>query len=154
VKVAALVMVLLVVAHGSLCVWKGGGALLADGLRAGGRGALQLVPLLAAVFLLVAAWLSDAAGARGLVVAWVAGALTPGGGPVGLPLAAALMRSGAGIGVVVTYVTSMSLLSFVRVPLELGTYGEQLTVLRVLSCVLLPPIAGVVARLLGTVMGW
>jgi uncharacterized membrane protein YraQ (UPF0718 family) len=28
----------------------------------------------------VAAWFSDAAGARGILIAWVAGALTPGGG--------------------------------------------------------------------------
>jgi uncharacterized membrane protein YraQ (UPF0718 family) len=165
VKAAAFAMVVLVVALGAFCVWKGGVALLGEGLRASGRGALQLVPLLAVVFLLgglvevllpretVAAWLSDAAGLRGILVAWVAGALTPGGGPVGLPLAAALLRSGAGIGVVVTYVTSMSLLSFVRVPLELGIYGERLTLFRVVSCVLLPPIAGALARLLATLLG-
>jgi uncharacterized membrane protein YraQ (UPF0718 family) len=164
-KAATVVMVLLVVGLGAFCVWKGGVSLLGEGLRASGRGALQLVPLLAVVFLLaglvevllpremVAAWLSDAAGLRGILVAWVAGALTPGGGPVGLPLAAALLRSGAGIGVVVTYVTSMSLLSFVRVPLELGIYGERLTLFRMLSCILLPPIAGALARLLGALLG-
>jgi len=156
-------MALLVIALGAVCLWKGGVALLGEGLRAGGKGALQLVPLLAVVFLLagfaevllpratVAAWLSDAAGMRGLLIAWVAGALTPGGGPVGLPLAAALMRSGAGVGVLVTYVTSMSLLSFVRVPLELGTYGVRLTVLRVMSSVVLPLLAGVTAQFFSTV---
>jgi uncharacterized membrane protein YraQ (UPF0718 family) len=159
-KIAALVMAVLVLTLGGVCLWRGGTALLGEGLRAGGRGALQLVPLLAVVFLLagfvevllpraaVAAWLSDAAGIRGLFIAWVAGALTPGGGPVGLPLAAALMRSGAGVGVLVTYVTSMSLLSFVRVPLELGTYGPRLTVLRVASSVVLPLVAGATAQLL------
>jgi uncharacterized membrane protein YraQ (UPF0718 family) len=157
-------MALVVVVLGALCVWKGGVALLGEGLRAGSRGALQLVPLLAVVFLLagfaevllpratVAAWLSDAAGVRGLVIAWVAGALTPGGGPVGLPLAAALMRAGAGVGVLVTYVTSMSLLSFVRVPLELGTYGIRLTLLRVVSSVALPLIAGATAQLVSAVV--
>jgi uncharacterized membrane protein YraQ (UPF0718 family) len=163
VRVAAVVMAAVVLALGGVCVWKGGVSLLVDGLRAGGRGALTLVPLLAVVFLLagfaevllprevVAKWLSDAAGPRGLFVAWVAGVLTPGGGPVGLPLAAALMRSGAGIGVLVTYVTSMSLLSFVRVPLELGIYGTRLTALRVASSVVLPLMAGVIAQFLGSV---
>jgi hypothetical protein len=47
----------------------------------------------------------------------------------------------------------MSLLSFVRVPLELGTYGERVTFFRVVSCVLLPPIAGVVARIIGAALG-
>jgi uncharacterized membrane protein YraQ (UPF0718 family) len=163
-RIAAAVMAVLVILLGALCVWRGGVALLGEGLRAGGRGALQLVPLLAVVFLLagfaevllpraaIAAWLSDAAGVRGLLIAWVAGALTPGGGPVGLPLAAALMRSGAGVGVLVTYVTSMSLLSFVRVPLELGTYGPRLTVLRVMSSVVLPLIAGATAQFFSAVV--
>jgi hypothetical protein len=74
-RVAAVVLAVVVVALAALCVWKGGTALLGQGLRAGGRGALRLVPLLAVVFLLagfaelllpravVAAWLSDAAGA-------------------------------------------------------------------------------------------
>jgi uncharacterized membrane protein YraQ (UPF0718 family) len=162
-RIAAVVMGLVVVALGALCLWRGGIALLGEGLRAGGRGALQLVPLLAVVFLLagfaevllpratVAAWLSDAAGPRGLLVAWVLGALTPGGGPVGLPLAAALMRAGAGAGVLVTYVTSMSLLSFVRVPLELGIYGTRLTVLRVTSSLVLPLIAGATAQFFSSV---
>jgi uncharacterized membrane protein YraQ (UPF0718 family) len=155
---AAVVMAAVVIALGALCVWRGGLTLLSEGLRAAGQAALQLVPLLAVVFLLagfaevllpratVAAWLSDAAGMRGLLIAWVAGALTPGGGPVGLPLAAALMRSGAGVGVLVTYVTSMSLLSFVRVPLELGTYGSRLTLLRIASSLVLPLIAGMTAQ--------
>ncbi|HMJ57334.1 MAG TPA: hypothetical protein VK540_34930 [Polyangiaceae bacterium] len=163
-RIAAAVMAVLVVLLGALCVWRGGVALLGEGVRAGGRGALPLVPLLAVVFLLagfaevllpratIAAWLSDAAGVRGLLIAWVAGALTPGGGPVGLPLAAALMRSGAGVGVLVTYVTSMSLLSFVRVPLELGTYGPRLTMLRVMSSVVLPLIAGATAQFFSAVV--
>lgn len=159
-RIAAVVMIAITIALGGYCVWKGGLALLTDGLRAGGRGALPLVPLLVVIFLLagfvevlvprdlVARWLSDAAGLRGLLVAWVAGVITPGGGPVGLPIAAALIRAGAGVGVVVTYVTSMSLLSFVRVPLEIGIYGPRLTALRVASCVVLPLLAGAIAQLL------
>jgi hypothetical protein len=45
-------MIGLVTTLGALCAWKSGLALLADGLRAGGRGALQLVSLRAVVFLL------------------------------------------------------------------------------------------------------
>jgi uncharacterized membrane protein YraQ (UPF0718 family) len=161
VKAAVAVILLLAVALVALTAVKGGPALVQDGLRASGRGALQLVPLLAVVILLsgfvevllpratVAAWLSDAAGLRGLVVAWIAGVLTPGGGPVGLPLAAALQRSGAGAGVLVTYVTSMSLLSFIRVPLELGILGGRLTALRFVSNLLLPLLAGGLVLLLG-----
>jgi uncharacterized membrane protein YraQ (UPF0718 family) len=160
-KAMVVVMVSLAAALVILAAVKGGPALVQEGLRASGRGALPLVPLLAVVFLLagfvevllprdtVAAWLSDAAGVRGLLIAWVAGLLTPGGGPVGLPLAAALQRAGAGAGVLVTYVTSMSLLSFVRLPLEIGIYGARLTGLRVLSNLFLPLLAGGLALLLG-----
>ena len=159
-KIAALVMAVLSAVLAALAYGRGGAPLVNEGLRLGWQGARQLLPLLVIMFLLtgftevllpratVSAWLSDAAGARGYVVAWIAGVLTPGGGPVGLPLAAALQRSGAGVGVLVTYVTSMSLLSFVRVPLELGTYGGRLTALRFGATVLLPPVAGATAALI------
>jgi hypothetical protein len=51
-KIAAVVMAAAVALLGGLCLWKGGATLLVDGLRAGGRGAMQLVPLLIIVFLL------------------------------------------------------------------------------------------------------
>jgi uncharacterized membrane protein YraQ (UPF0718 family) len=164
-RAAAVVMALVAVALGGLCFYKGGTPLLTEGLKGGARSMVQLVPLLAVVFLLtgfaevllpkevVSAWLSDEAGPRGLLVALAAGVLTPGGGPIGLPLAAALLRAGAGSGVLVTYLTSMSLLSFVRVPMEIGIYGLRLTVLRIASCALLPLAAGGIAQLLTRVVG-
>lgn len=163
-RAAAILMVLLVALLGGLCYSRGGAALLLSGLKGGARGMLQLLPLLLVVFLLtgfievllpratVAAWLSDSAGVRGLMLAWVAGALTPGGGPIGLPLAAALLHAGAGFGVLVTYLTSMSLLSFVRVPMEVGIYGLRLTLLRIGSSLFLPLLAGGLAQLLGRVL--
>lgn len=90
-------------------------------------------------------WLGDAAGARGIGLAWVAGALTPGGGPIGLPLAAALSRAGASTPVVLTYVLSLSSLSLIRLPLEWGILGGRLTAMRWLACLLVPPAAGLVA---------
>lgn len=160
-RAAAILMVLIAVLLGGLCYSRGGAALVLTGLKGGGRGMLQLLPLLLVVFVLtglvevllprstVAAWLSDSSGVRGLGLAWLAGALTPGGGPIGLPLAAALLRSGAGLGVLVTYLTSMSLLSFVRLPMEIGIYGLRLTVLRVVSSLFLPLVAGSIAQLIG-----
>jgi uncharacterized membrane protein YraQ (UPF0718 family) len=157
-KAAAVVMLILVLVLGGLAYARGGTALLGEGLRAGGKGLAQLFPVLVVMMLLtgfvevllprdvVARWLSDASGPRGLGVAWLAGVLTPGGGPVGLPIAATLMRQGAGWGVLVTYLTSMSLLSFVRIPLELGIYGPRLTVMRVVSSLVLPLLAGVTAQ--------
>ncbi len=162
-RLAAVVMAALVVTLAALTYARGGNRLVLEGLHASGRSMLSLLPILLVVFVLtgfvevllprelVARWLSDEAGPRGLAVALVAGALTPGGGPVGLPLAAALLRAGAGVGVLVTYLTSMSLLSFVRVPMELGIYGARLTALRMASSLVLPLIAGGLAQLLSTV---
>lgn len=96
----------------------------------------------------VARWFGEASGVRGILLAWVAGILTPGGGPIGLTLVAALARQGASTPVVLTYLVSLSTLSLMRMPLEVGILGGRLTLLRVLSCVLLPPLVGFGARLL------
>ncbi|QRO02125.1 hypothetical protein JRI60_25490 [Archangium violaceum] len=160
-KTALIIMGVLLLGVVGLAAWRGGWPLVSEGLKRGGRESVTLLPLLVVVFVLtgfvqvllprelVAHWLSDEAGLRGIAVAWVAGALTPGGGPIGMPLAAALVRSGAGLGVVVTYLTSLSLLSFIRLPMEVAMYGGRLTGLRLLISLLLPPVAGLLAHALG-----
>ena len=158
-KIAAIIFVLLAVGLGIACYARGGMALVSDGLRAGVRGIGPLLPMLVVIVLLVgfievllpretvAKWLSDESGLRGLGVAWAAGVLTPGGGPIGLPIVAMLLRAGAGAGVLVTYLTSIALLSFVRIPLELGIYGLRLTLVRIASTAILPFLAGGLALL-------
>jgi uncharacterized membrane protein YraQ (UPF0718 family) len=160
-KTAMIIMGVMLMGVVGLAAWRGGWPLVSEGLTRGGRESVTLLPLLVVVLLLtgfvqvllprelMANWLSDEAGWRGIGVAWVAGALTPGGGPIGMPLAAALVRSGAGLGVVITYLTSLSLLSFIRLPMEIALYGGRLTTLRVLTALVLPPVAGLVAQVLG-----
>lgn len=96
----------------------------------------------------VARWLGEASGLRGIGIAWVAGILTPGGGPIGLTLVAAVARQGASVPVILTYLVSLSTLSLIRLPLEVGILGGRVATLRVLSCLLLPPLVGLGARLL------
>lgn len=157
-RAAVVVLVLLTLALAVVCYVRGGTALLLDGLRTGLRGMGPLLPMLLVISPLVgftevllpratiATWLSDSSGWRGLGLAFLLGLVTPGGGPIGLPIAAALLRAGAGVGVVVTFLSSLALLSFVRIPLELGIYGLRLTVIRILSCLPLPFLAGLVAQ--------
>jgi uncharacterized membrane protein YraQ (UPF0718 family) len=152
-------LLLLVLILGGVARWRGPEVFEA-GLKSGGGQLLQFLPILAAAFLVmgfmdallpqetVRRWMSDAAGWRGIGIAWLAGALTPAGGIVGMPLAAGLYRSGAGLGVIVTYLTSLSLLSFLRVPLEVGFYGARLTASRLVVSLLLPPLAGLIAQVL------
>lgn len=92
-------------------------------------------------------WLGEASGARGIAIAWIAGVLTPGGGPIGLPLVVAVARQGASTPVLLTYLVSLSTLSLIRLPLEVGILGGRLAGLRVAACVLLPPLVGFGARL-------
>ncbi|MDC0719054.1 hypothetical protein [Nannocystis bainbridge] len=131
-----------------------------DGLQRSGRTFLTMMPILVVAFLLagmaeallpadfVERWLSDAAGPRGHLLAWIAGALTPGGGLLGMPLAAGLLKAGAGVGVLVTYLTSMALLPILRLPMEVGIYGARLAALRVAASCLLPFAAGATAQLI------
>lgn len=101
---------------------------------------------------LVTTWLSDAAGWRGMVLAWVAGMLTPGGGIIGLPMVAAMYRAGVGLSVLITYATAFFTLPLLRMPIEVGFYGWRITALRWAVSLAFPFIAGGLTRLLLTVM--
>lgn len=156
-KWTIIAMVVLTLGLVGLAAYKGEG-LVEQGFRTAGTTGLKFVPILLVAFVimgfvdvllprdLVERWLSDAAGWRGLGVAWVAGVLTPAGSITGLPLAAALLKAGVGAGVLVTYLTSMATLSILRVPLEIGFYGWRLMALRVAVSLVLPFVAGALAR--------
>ncbi len=136
---------------------KGDGAFAAAGKSALGTGA-KFLPILAFAFLIMGAievllpqgfvdgWLSDAAGFKGIVTAWIAGLLTPAGNIVGLPIAGGLFQAGVSPAVLVTYVSSLSLLALVKLPIEVGFLGMRLAVLRYLVCIPLPLLAGVLTR--------
>ena len=97
---------------------------------------------------LVERWLSDASGWRGIGLGYLAGVLTPGAGLIGLPLVGTLYKAGVGSSVLVTYMTSMTTISLMRIPLELGFCGWQLTSLRISVSLILPIIAGILAHFL------
>ncbi|MCB9762782.1 MAG: permease [Alphaproteobacteria bacterium] len=154
------VLILLGVVLGALVVIAAlkGGDTLNLAMRSTGRQLLGFAPIIVVAIAiagfaevlmpqeLVERWLSDAAGWRGIAIAWAAGCLTPAGSIVGLPLVAALYRAGVGVGVLVTYVTSFTLLAMIRVPMEVGFIGWRLASLRVVCSLFLPPIAGLLAR--------
>lgn len=98
-------------------------------------------------------WLSDSAGWRGIVLAWFAGIVTPIAGVFGMPLVAALYKAGAGLPVLMTYLTSLATLSLIKVPVEVGFYGWKLTMLRFLVSLSLPLAAGLLTQALLSVIG-
>ena len=93
-------------------------------------------------------WLGPESGVRGILIASIAGTLTPGGPVVTVPILAGLLKSGSSIGVAVAYLTGWGAWSFARLPLEIAILGWKFTAIRVVSVCLLPPIAGLIAQTL------
>jgi len=90
--------------------------------------------------------IGDASGIRGIVIGTIAGGITPGGPYVSLPLAAGLLKAGAGFGTMVAYVTAWSLWAIARVPMEVGIMGWKFTFVRFVCTFFFPPIAGLIAQ--------
>jgi uncharacterized membrane protein YraQ (UPF0718 family) len=138
--------------------WQGGPELAWAGLVQGGQTLLGVVPLLLAAFVIagliqtlvtqevVARWLGAQSGWRGLALACLGGALMPGGPYVYYPIAAALLRSGAGLGALVAFVTAKNLWPVTRLPVEIALLGPRLTFIRFGVTLILPPLLGVVAE--------
>jgi len=130
------------------------------GLKSAAQLLRQITPLLICAFIVagmvqemlphdqVARWVGRDSGLRGIMIGAFAGALTPGGPFVSMPLAAGFYHSGAGAGTVVAYLTGWSVWGLTRIPLEVGILGWRLTLIRMASTLLLPPIAGGIAYVL------
>ncbi|MDJ0868679.1 MAG: permease [Myxococcota bacterium] len=154
-------MTALTLALAALAWWRGGAALVGEGVVTGGGMLLRFGLLIAVSFvaaglaqaLVPQEWIQravgDAAGVRGIAIAAVAGALTPSGPFVAMPLAAALARTGAGTGALVAYVTGWSLLAMHRfLAWEIPILGLRFALLRWGLCLVLPILAGLAARAL------
>jgi uncharacterized membrane protein YraQ (UPF0718 family) len=124
-----------------------------QGMKAGFTMLVEILPLLLFAFIVagmvqillpheaLARWVGAESGLRGILIGSVAGGLTPGGPFVSLPLAAGLLRSGAGAGTMVAYITAWSLWAVNRLPMEVGILGWRFTLIR-LGCTFVFPILG------------
>jgi len=130
-----------------------------DALGNDGQLILRIIPLIGAGFLiggfsqillpsdLVGRWLGAESGLRGIAIATVAGIFTPGGPIISFPLVVALAAAGADIGALVAYITSWSVLGLTRIIMwELPFMGADFTATRFAASLLLPFIAGLIAR--------
>lgn len=98
----------------------------------------------------VAKWVGAESGFRGLVIATVVGALTPGGPMTSFPIVVAFYMSGADRGALVAYITAWSLIGFQRFMIwELPLLGPEISLYRVLTVFWMPVLAGFIARQLG-----
>jgi len=140
--------------------WSRGQGEALTGLRGAGTMLWQIIPLLVFAFIvagmiqvlipqpLIARWVGEASGWRGILIGSVAGGLAPGGPYVSLPIAAGLVRSGASVGTMVAFLTGWSLWAVGRLPMEVGILGWQLTLIRLASVLIFPPLAGFIAQLI------
>ena len=136
---------------------KGGGEHIL-GIKLAGNLLWQLIPIL--IFAMIVAgmvqvllpveviskWIGTESGLRGIMIGTVMGGITPGGPYVNLPIAAGLLRAGAGIGTMVAFLTGWSLWAITRLPLEIGIMGWKFTLIRLACTFFFPPIAGLIAN--------
>jgi len=129
-----------------------------NGLKSALAMTIEILPLLVFAFIvagmiqvllpreLLSRWVGAESGMRGILIGTVAGGLTPGGPYVSLPIVAGLLRSGAGVGTLVAFLTAWSLWAVGRLPMEVGILGWKLTAVRLASTFFFPPIAGLLAQ--------
>lgn len=149
----------LTLVSGGLCYYLKGEAGVLRALAFVADLVIQILPFLIVAILLagfvyalvprdlVARWLGREAGLKGIVLASVAGALTPGGPWVSFSLVLTLSAAGADIGALVAYVTGWSVIAIHRVIIwEIPMMGPDLTFMRLAASLFLPIIAGLIAR--------
>lgn len=120
---------------------------------------LTVLPRMGAAFLIagfvrvlipdehIARWAGGRSGLRGLAIAEVAGAFTPGGPVMAFSLVAALKGAGADRGILVAYATGWALLGIQRtVVWEVPLMGADFFSIRLAASFLLPIAAGILAR--------
>ncbi|MFH1739906.1 MAG: permease [bacterium] len=129
-----------------------------SGLHAALTMTIEVLPLLVFAFIvagmiqvllpkeLLAKWVGDQSGFRGILIGSVAGGFCPGGPFVSLPIAAGIFRSGASLGTMVAFLTAWSLWAAGRIPMEVAILGWKLTLIRLASTFVFPPIAGLIAQ--------
>ncbi|NQT94967.1 MAG: permease [Candidatus Omnitrophica bacterium] len=153
--VSTLIMAILAVALSLMAYFKGAHV---AGIKQAANMSIQILPLLVLAFIIagmvqvllpyetISRWVGESSGMRGILIGTVAGAFTPGGPYVSMPIAVGLLRTGASMGTMVAYMTGWSLWAFSRLPLEVGILGWRFTIIRMISVLILPPIAGFIAQ--------
>ena len=149
------------IALGGVAFGRGGMPLLSEALTNGIRlfarfGAVIFISFLAvglAETLMPRDWVSGALGEesgwKGLVVATLAGLITPAGPYISMPLAAGMLRSGAAPATIVAFLSAWSLLAIHRlVAWEIPILGVAFALTRWTLCLALPVLAGALARII------
>jgi len=157
---ATIIMIVLAVILSVVAYFRGGVHLI--GLKLGAKTIWDNLLILLASFAvaglarvlipreLISQWLGTQAGFKGILLGCIAGGIVPGSPYSVFPIAASFYEAGASIGTMVGFITAYSLWSVSRLPLEVGIIGPRVTLARVISTLIFPPVAGLVAQLFFT----
>lgn len=157
--VTTLIMLVLVVIFGCIAFVKSK-ALFLSGINSGFKLFLEIIPMLFFAFLLaglirvlvptelISRWIGRRSGLKGILIGCLIGGIVPGGPYTSFPIVAGLLKTGASVGTVVAFITAWSLWAFARLPIEIGTVGWKMTVVRMASTFIFPPLAGIIAQYL------
>jgi len=159
---ATLVIWLMALVVGAIAYFRPG-RLHVQGLKIGWELLLTMSPRVAmAIFIagffseliptdLVASWFGRESGVRGILLASLVGGFTPGGPHICFPIAIILFKSGAAVPPLVAYLTAWSLFAFHRIiTWEIPLMGYRFMILRIVSSLALPPLAGILTAAVQT----
>lgn len=152
-------MIILAVIFGAAALLKGKPIFL-SGVNSGIKLFIGILPMLFFAFILagfiqalipkeaINRWIGKGSGLKGILVGCLAGSLVPGGPYTSFPIVVGLVKTGASIGTVVSFITAWSLWAFTRLPIEIGVVGFKLAFVRLASTFIFPPLAGIIAQFL------
>ena len=101
----------------------------------------------------VARYIGAESGFPGILLASVVGGFVPGGPILSFPLVVVLYKAGAGLPQVVAFLTAWSVFAFHRILIyEITLMGWRFSAVRLISSIILPPLAGLIAMALSVVM--
>lgn len=144
----------------TVMAYKKGDGVHVEGIKLAALTTLEILPLILFAFVVagmvqvlipqetVSHWVGAESGMKGIIIGSVAGLLTPGGPYVSLPLAAGFIRTGAGLGTMVAFVTGWAVLGVGKIPMEVGIMGWKFTAIRLVTSFFFPPVAGLLAQAL------
>jgi uncharacterized membrane protein YraQ (UPF0718 family) len=154
-------MLVVVIALAAVAYARGGEDLVRAGVGRGAGLLLEFALLLVVSFvaaglatvLVPQAWIESAlgseSGVRGILLGAGVGVVTPAGPFVAMPIAAAMLKSGAAVAPVVAFLTAWSLLAVHRlIAWEIPIVGLGVALLRYSICLVVPVLVGLAARAL------
>ncbi len=101
----------------------------------------------------VARFIGPDSGLPGVLLASLVGGFVPGGPIISFPLVVVLYKAGAGIPQLIAFLTAWSVFAFHRVLIyEVTIMGWRFSAVRLISSLVLPPLAGAIALALSQVL--